>query len=230
VPTTTPRPADRAALGGPRRERRRGRSRPRRPAADHPRDRQRRRNRSRPNRSGCDPAARRGIWPGLRRVLPGGREATWNKAPASSGSACTLVIAFLIAVTDDRHHRHDHASSDGERPTSPLLQPHSSRRDVRDSRARRADGHALHRDFVRHAQHPRIHRGDIDFRIGCVDRPRAPLRRDEVEVAELTMVIERASPAATLTMMRSPAVPRHSGRWPAVASAAELSPAGRAGR
>jgi hypothetical protein len=30
VPTTTPRPADRAALGGPRRERRRGRSRPRR--------------------------------------------------------------------------------------------------------------------------------------------------------------------------------------------------------
>jgi hypothetical protein len=86
----------------------RGRSRPRRPAADDPRDRQRRRNRSRPNRSGCDPAARRGIWPGLRRVLPGGREATWNKAPASSGSACTLVIAFFIAVTDDRHHRHDH--------------------------------------------------------------------------------------------------------------------------
>jgi hypothetical protein len=47
------------------------------------------------------------------------------------------------------------------------------------------------RDISRHPQHPRIHRGDIHFGIRCIDRPRAPLRRDEVQVVELAVVIER---------------------------------------
>jgi hypothetical protein len=49
------------------------------------------------------------------------------------------------------------------------------------------------------------------FGSGVSIGPGAPLWSDEVEVVELTMVIERASPAATLTTMRS-AVPRRSGR------------------
>src|ERR1700720_1829039 len=41
-----------------------------------------------------------------------------------------------------------------------------------------------------HAQHPRIHRCDVDFGIGRVDDPWTPLRSDEVEVVELAVVIE----------------------------------------
>ena len=41
-----------------------------------------------------------------------------------------------------------------------------------------------------HPQHPRIDRGDIDFGIRRRDRPRAPLRGDEVEIVELAMIPE----------------------------------------
>ena len=49
-------------------------------------------------------------------------------------------------------------------------------------------------DFACHAQHPRIHRGNVDVRIGCGDRSRAPLGSDEVEIVELAVVIERPGP------------------------------------
>src|SRR6201996_8314517 len=47
-------------------------------------------------------------------------------------------------------------------------------------------------DLARHAQHPRIHRGDVDFGIGRLDGSRVPLRSDEIEVVEVPMVVECA--------------------------------------
>ena len=48
--------------------------------------------------------------------------------------------------------------------------------------------------FAGHPQHPRIHRRDVDFGVGRVDRPRTPLRGDEVQVVELAVVIELSGP------------------------------------
>ena len=45
-----------------------------------------------------------------------------------------------------------------------------------------------------HPQHPRIDRGDINLRIRRVDRPGAPLGRDEVQFVELAVMVERARP------------------------------------
>lgn len=59
--------------------------------------------------------------------------------------------------------------------------------------AERVDMHAVG-DFAGHAQHPRIHRGDIHFGIGCIDGPGAPLRGDEVQIVEIAVVVELARP------------------------------------
>ena len=56
--------------------------------------------------------------------------------------------------------------------------------------ADRVDVHAIG-DLAGHLQHPRIHGGDVDGRIGNVDRAGAPLTVQEVEIVELAVVIER---------------------------------------
>ena len=47
-------------------------------------------------------------------------------------------------------------------------------------------------DFTGHGQHPRVHGGDVHFRIGRIDGSRTPLRCDEGELVEVAVMIEGA--------------------------------------
>src|SRR6476659_6330327 len=49
-------------------------------------------------------------------------------------------------------------------------------------------------DLACHAQHPRVHRSDVDLRIRRVDRARAPLWRDEVEAVKVAAMVELSCP------------------------------------
>lgn len=103
-----------------------------------------------------------------------------------------LIVALFFAVADDRHDGHD--DRDVRRRTPRFRRSvgnirHDMTREVA-GLANRMDMHSVGH-FACHSQHPRIHRGDIDFRVGSVDGSRTPLRSNEVEVVEVAVVIER---------------------------------------
>jgi hypothetical protein len=102
-----------------------------------------------------------------------------------------LLCALLVAVADDCHHRHD--EGDVRRRTSGFRRSLSDfRQDMTSDVAGFAERMDMHpvSDFAGHPQHPRIHRGDIDFGIGLLNRSRAPLRSDEIQVVEVTVMVQ----------------------------------------
>jgi hypothetical protein len=163
------------------------------------------------------------------RLIPDERVVRRASVEAHAGPhQLTLIVAFFIAVTDDRHHRHDHRDVRQRAPRFRCSLSHI-RHHVPRQTLRLAERMHMHpvRHFSRHPQPPRIHRRHINFRIRCIDRPRAPLRRDEVQVVELPVVIQRPRSKRDearldgqhiVTQPRRTCVPSPSRNFPTVAS------------
>ena len=100
-------------------------------------------------------------------------------------------MPLFVGVTDDRHDRHYYRDV-GRWPPRFCCALGNVGYHVAGEVSGLTKGMDMNavRHFACHPQHPRIHRGDVDFGVGRVDGSGAPLRGDEVEVIELAVMIE----------------------------------------
>ena len=140
------------------------------------------------------PQARRGAFEAG--LVPDERVVRRAAVEAHAGAdELAFVVPFLVGVADDRHGRDDRV--DVGRGAARLLGAGSHvGQHVAGDVARLAEWVDVHAvgDLTGHAQHPRVHRGDVDLGIGRIDGAGAPLGRDEVHVVEIAVMVELAGP------------------------------------
>ena len=103
-------------------------------------------------------------------------------------------MTLFIGITNNGHHRNDQINV--TRCTTSFGSTRGNLwNDMSFQVARFTNGMHMHTigNFAGHMQHPWIHRGDINFGIGCIDLARTPLRCDEGEFIKLSMVFKRCT-------------------------------------